>query len=193
MRSHPARRFTPVPRAARDKRPMIEAIESSMPVLQALGRGTAVYFLVVLVMRVLPKRGIGGNSPTDLLALVIAGGLVADAMSVGSEQPADYLMLVAVVLAWDWAINWLEFRFPLVARLTAEPPVVIVRNGRMLRRSMRRELITEEELMACLRKHGVGSLDDAERVTVESTGELSVIARSARGDGKGEGGSRPLA
>jgi uncharacterized membrane protein YcaP (DUF421 family) len=100
-------------------------------------------------------------------------------MSVGSEEPIDFLLLGAVVLAWDWIVNMLEFRFPFVARLTAEAPVVIVRDGRMLYRAMRHELITEDEVLACARKNGLNGIEDIGLATVEKTGEISVVPKNA--------------
>ena len=80
------------------------------------------------------------------------------------------------MLAWDWVVNVLEFRFPFIRRLTAEKPVVIVRNGRMLPRAMRHELITEDEVLACIRKNGLERVDEVALATVEKTGEISVVA-----------------
>lgn len=152
-------------------------LDSSLPLWALLGRGTAIYFAVMVTTRLLPKREIGSNSPVDLLALVIAGGLVADAMSVGSERPMDFLLLLVVVLTWGWALNWLQYRVPVLARLLCEPPVVIVRDGRMLPRGMRKELITEDELLGAIRKAGLDGLDSVARATVEPTGEISVVPK----------------
>ena len=152
-------------------------LDSSLPLWALLGRGTAIYFAVMVTTRLLPKREIGSNSPVDLLALVIAGGLVADAMSVGSERPMDFLLLLVVVLVWGWVLNWLQYRIPLLERLLCEPPVVIVRNGTILHRGMRKELITEEELLGAIRRAGLDDVESVARATVESTGEISVVPK----------------
>ena len=154
----------------------MNAFELSAPLPDFLVRGTVIYFAVVIAIRLLPKREIGDHSPSDMLALVMRGALVADGMSVGSEEPIDFLLLAVVVLAWDWVVNVLEFRFPFIRRLTAEKPVVIVRNGRMLPRAMRHELITEDEVLACIRKNGLERVDEVALATVEKTGEISVVA-----------------
>lgn len=141
-------------------------------------RGTIVYFVVSLLFRVVPKRHVGANSPNDLLALVIIGGLIGDSISTGSEKPVDFLLLGAVVLFWDFSFNFLEFHFPRFARLTVERPTVIVKDGRYLRRAMRSELITKEEVLSCLRRQGVESIEQVARATVESNGEITVIAKT---------------
>lgn len=156
----------------------MDMFELSTPLVNLLVRATAVYFAVAIALRLLPKREVGGISPQDLLALVVMGGLVADAMSTGVETTLDFVVLAAVVLGWSWFINLLEFRAPWFARLTVEAPVVIVREGEMLHRAMRHELITEQELLSQLRLNGVENVADAALVTVEPNGALSVIAKS---------------
>lgn len=154
---------------------------TTLPVLELLLRGTAIYFLVATVFRIAPKRHMGGNSPNDILALVILGGLVADAMSTGSEGPGDFLILAGVIVFWEWALNYLEMRSRLVSRFTQERPTVIVVDGRRRLREMRRELITEAELQACLRRSGIERLEDVARATVESTGEISFVRKDPDG------------
>jgi uncharacterized membrane protein YcaP (DUF421 family) len=155
----------------------------SAPLFDLLVRATVIYFVVVVAVRVLPKRSIGNNSPIDMLALVIVGALVADGMSTGMESSGDFLALAAVVAAWDYVLNQLEYRFPSVARMTGEKPRVIVRDGLRLRRAMRIELITEEELMSCVRRAGLDDVRSVAKATVETTGEISVVAREgATGD-----------
>lgn len=151
----------------------------SLPILELLLRGTAIYFLVAAVFRIAPKRHVGGNSANDILALVILGGLVADAMSTGSKKPGDFLILAAVITFWEWILNYLEVRSRLVARFTQEQPTVIVMNGVRCHRQMRREMITEDELQACMRRSGIESIDAVKRATVESTGEISFICKDA--------------
>lgn len=157
----------------------METYELSLPLLELLARASLVYFAVALALRLVPKRAIGGISPSDLLALIVVGGLITDGMSTGSETTMDFIVLAGTVLAWDWLINKLEFKSSLFTRLTVESPVVIVREGEMLRRAMRRELITEQELLSQLRLNGVEKPEDAALVTVEPNGCISVIPNAS--------------
>ena len=156
-------------------------MEPTTPLPELLIRGTVIYFVVMGVLRILPKRSIGNNSPVDMLALVVVGALAADSMSVGAEAPVDFLVLAGVVAAWGYVVNLLEYRFPFLTRLTDEAPRVIVRDGRRLPRAMRKELITEAELIACIRSAGLDDVSEVACATVETTGEISLQAKK---DGK---------
>ncbi|MEW2384637.1 YetF domain-containing protein [Micromonospora sp. NPDC047707] len=63
----------------------------------------------------------------------------------------------------------------------------------MLRRNMRRELVTEEELYAKLREQGVDDIADAREVRMESDGEFSVITRCGQGGAGGRSRRRGAA
>ena len=52
----------------------------------------------------------------------------------------------------------------------------------MLRRNMRRELVTEDELMSQVRLHGCDDLSQVKEAYMEGDGRISVILRDGRGD-----------
>ena len=58
-------------------------------------------------------------------------------------------------------------------------PLLLVRDGRMLKKNMRRELIRDDELMAQLREQGITHLDEVKRCYLEGDGHVSVIKRSS--------------
>jgi uncharacterized membrane protein YcaP (DUF421 family) len=59
--------------------------------------------------------------------------------------------------------------------------VRLVQNGRYLRRNMRRELVTVDDLNAKLRGFGIDDVRDVARATLESDGEITVVPRKVRG------------
>jgi uncharacterized membrane protein YcaP (DUF421 family) len=70
---------------------------------------------------------------------------------------------------------------PFVERLVSAKPIQIVKDGRLLRKNMRREFLTEEELMDHLRQQGIEELKDVKEAYVESEGKITVISNK---DGK---------
>jgi uncharacterized membrane protein YcaP (DUF421 family) len=61
--------------------------------------------------------------------------------------------------------------------------VRIVRDGRILRRQLEREKISEEELMGELRNHGVDDVSRVRAAYIESDGTISVMTRGRPADG----------
>ena len=91
----------------------------------------------------------------------------------------DGIILIMVYMAWDYIINFLSDHLPLIDKLLSLPPLLIIKDGRMLKRNMREEFITEEELMSCLRTHGIADIKKVKKAFVEPEGEITAITADA--------------
>jgi uncharacterized membrane protein YcaP (DUF421 family) len=90
---------------------------------------------------------------------------------------ADGLLLVGTIVFWAWALNWLGYRVPVIGRLVHPPALMLVRDGRPLRRNLAQELITDEELESHLRQQGIADMRDVQAAFMEGDGRISVIER----------------
>jgi uncharacterized membrane protein YcaP (DUF421 family) len=98
-------------------------------------------------------------------------------MAASDTSVTDGILLVATITAWSFLLDALAYWSPALARVLHPPARDLVRDGRMLHRNMRRELISEEELMSQIRQQGVADVSDVKRACIEGDGRISVIAR----------------
>jgi uncharacterized membrane protein YcaP (DUF421 family) len=153
-------------------------------------RGTIVYLFLFFLFRLL-RREAGALGISDLLLVVLIADAAQNAMSSGHKSIMDGVILVSVIAFWDYALDWLSYRFPKLRRLLQPPPLLLIKDGRLLRRNMRREMITEDELLGQLREHGAEKLEEVKKCYMESDGQISVITDSkGNSNGAGEGKSR---
>ena len=138
-------------------------------------RGTALYTGVLVLMRIMPRRSGGELAPMDLVFVILIAQAAADAMGEFTSV-ADGLILVATIMGWNYLINALSYRWPLVERLVSAPALQIVKDGLLLRRNMRREFVTEEELMSYLHKEGVDDIGKVKAAYVEGSGKITIVA-----------------
>ena len=143
-------------------------------------RGTIMYLAIFALLRVVPKRQVGGISPSDILVVVLLAEAAGNAFGSDYKSVVEGAVLVATVLFWSLALDWIQHRFPAVERLLREPKLKLVENGRMLRRNMRRELVTVEELLAQLREKGIEDPAEVRAAYIESDGHISVIPKAGR-------------
>lgn len=148
--------------------------------LELMLRGTAVYWFLFLLFRFVLRRDAGSMGIADILLVVLIADASQNAMAAGYQTLADGFVLVATLAGWNWLIDWAGYRYPALRRIAEAAPVVLVRHGRLVRRNLRREMISIPELMALLREHGVDKLAEIGFARMESDGEISVIRVRAR-------------
>lgn len=153
---------------------MIEIFALTKPLWEIAVRATVVYFAVILLVRAIPKRNAGHISPNDLLTLIVIGGIATDSIMGGSTSVGDLLLMILIIAGWGYVFDTVEYRFPALQGLFRDPDELVDR-GRLLRRNMRREMVTEEELMAVLRKEGVEEVCRVRSAALEADGEISVV------------------
>lgn len=147
------------------------------PLLEIIIRGSLVYLGIFVLLRVVLKRQTAALSVTDLLVVVLLADAAQNAMAADYKSVPDGLLLVAVIVGWSLAIDWLGHRFESVQKLVHPPPLPLVRDGRFIVENMRRELITRGELMSQLREQGIEDLGEVGTACLEGDGRISVIRR----------------
>lgn len=148
----------------------------SQPLLETVIRGTVIYIVLFVALRLLPRRTVGAMGPSDLLVVVLIADAVQQAMAGGYKSITEGMVLAAVIFGWATLIDWLDFRFP-QWHIAEAGPMKLISNGRLLRHNMKRQKITEEELDAQLRQHGQDSPRDVVCAYLEGDGHMSVILR----------------
>lgn len=151
----------------------------SVPPLELIVRGTTMYFFLFALFRVVIKRRIGSIGMGDLLVLVIVADAAQNGMAGEYRSITDALLLVGTILGWNYLLDWANYRFAWLQRWLEPDPLLLVRDGRVLRRHMRLERITEKELSAKLREHGVSDLAEVAKAYMEPDGAVTVIKRRA--------------
>lgn len=149
----------------------------SIPFLEIVVRGSAMYWFLFVVFRFLVRRDVGAVGVADILVLVIVADAAQNGMAGEYTSVGDAVVLVLTLIGWNMLLDRLSFRFPAMRRFAEPKPLRLVMNGQILKRNMRREFITEEELWGKLREAGIESLDQVKEAFIESDGQVSVIKK----------------
>lgn len=146
------------------------------PLLELIARGTLLYLAILALMRIMPRRTGGELGTMDLAFLLLVAGVASNAVGKNPSMTEGMVLLV-VLMAWNYAVNAASYHFRAIERLVAAPAIQVVRNGKMIKRNMRREFLTEDELMSHLRERDITDLSQVAAAYVESEGEITVITR----------------
>jgi uncharacterized membrane protein YcaP (DUF421 family) len=149
----------------------------TVPILEIVLRGTLMYLGLFLLMRFIMRRDPGDLSLADVLLVVILADAAQNGMAGEYRSITEGVILVATLICWNYALDWLAYRSPFMQRILEPPPLLLIKNGRMLKHNMRQEMITEEELRGQLRQHGVATVSEVKEARMESDGHISVIRK----------------
>ncbi|MFB2936278.1 DUF421 domain-containing protein [Aerosakkonemataceae cyanobacterium BLCC-F154] len=147
----------------------------STSVAELVVRGTLVYLLLFAILRFLPNRQIGTVGISDLLVVVLFAEAAQNAMASNYTAITDGVILVMTIIFWSCILNWLGYKFPRFQHFLHPSPVPLVVNGKMMRRNLEQQLITQDELMSMLRQQGVQKMSEVKLAFMESDGNISVI------------------
>ncbi|WP_036250512.1 DUF421 domain-containing protein [Methylobacter sp. BBA5.1] len=146
----------------------------SVGILEIVLRGTIIYLVLFVLLRLL-RRGTGAVAVTDILLIVLIADASQNGMAGEYKSVTGGLVLVATIFFWDYALDWLASEIPVFRKLISPAPLLLIKNGHMLRGNMRREMITQEELMSLIREQGAECVDEIKACYLEGDGSVSVI------------------
>lgn len=142
---------------------------------EILVRGTAMYLGLFLLFRVIIRRRIGAVGMADVLILVIIADAAQNGLAGEYKSVTEGLLLVLTILGWNALIDWLTYKVPALQRVLEPPPLLLIDHGRLLHRNLRHEFISEDELKAKLREHGVTDPRQVAQAYMEADGQVTVI------------------
>jgi uncharacterized membrane protein YcaP (DUF421 family) len=156
----------------------------SIPLVEIVLRGSVMYLALFFLLRVTVRRQVGSMGMTDLLLITLLADASQNGMAGEYKSLPDGIALVATIIFWSYLLDWLSFKSPLLQRWIEPPPLALIKNGRLLRRNMRRELITDVDLKAQLREQGVSDISKVKEAYIETDGNISVVEREEGHHGK---------
>ena len=152
-----------------------KAFTPDVGILETVIRGSIVYLVLIVLLRVVLSRKSGNLAMTDLLVIVLIADATQNAMAAEYHSVTNGLILGATIIGWAWVLDFLGYHIPPLGRLVYPAKKTLVRDGRLIHTALRDELITEEELWTQLRAHEVDELKDVKAAYLEGNGQVTVF------------------
>ncbi|MDC0886794.1 DUF421 domain-containing protein [Altererythrobacter sp.] len=152
---------------------------SSWTELAQIAAGAAFFYvLIIALVRVLGKRTTSQMNNFDWIISIAVGSLAASGILLKNVAIADAVVAIAVLAALQYATTRLVRKSNRFSDLVKAQPTLLTHRGEFLTDAMKAERVSEEEIMAVLRSHGMRDPKDANWVILETNGEMSVIPKS---------------
>lgn len=144
--------------------------------------GLLSYLMLLLILRAAGKRTISKMNAYDFIVTIALGSTLASALTSDTITLADAGAAFLILAGLQYIASWLSVRIPAFRGWVTNEPTLLLLRGEMLTEAMRRERITEAELISALRGHGVSSIQDAGAVVLETDGSFNVVPSALTSD-----------
>jgi uncharacterized membrane protein YcaP (DUF421 family) len=147
-----------------------------LPILEKLLRPAIVYLALVVLLRIFGKRELAQLNPFDLVVLLSLSNTVQNAI-IGDDNSVSGGIIGAVsLLAVNWLVVRALFSSPRLTRMFEGRSSVLILNGQIDRKAVKRESLTPEELLDVIHKQGFDSVHKVQRCELEPNGTFYVEA-----------------
>lgn len=140
-----------------------------------IAKTSTLFLTAVILFRFGERRTLAEFAPFDWIAAVAAGAIVGRAATASDASWLGATAALVCLLATHAAVSRLRF-VPGLGRLIDPPPCVLIRDGKVLHRNVRRCGLTTSDLQAVLRQHGHNSANCISLAVFEAKGAVSILA-----------------
>ena len=151
-------------------------VDAHLTVAQESARAVLIFAYGSLLVRVAGRRAFARWSALDIVVSIVVGSNLSRALT-GSAPLAGTLVATTVMMALHWALARGAARSPLLSRWLEGPAVRLATSGRVDDRQRVLHGVSQADMDEAVRQHGLATLDQVERVTLEPSGTITVLAR----------------
>ncbi|CDQ17796.1 DUF421 domain-containing protein [Halobacillus karajensis] len=146
--------------------------------MEFTGRGITVFFILYILARILSKKLISQMTLFDFIAGITLGSMTATTFlskETTLSKGAFGLLLFAILVL---VIDYFTMKSLIIRKLVNSEPTLLMDNGRILIKNMKKVRFTIDELIAELRKNGVFRFDNVQTAILETDGSVSVLQKA---------------
>ena len=144
--------------------------------MESVLRGAAVYLFLVLLFRIAGKRTLAHITTFDFVLLLIIGESTQQALLGDDFSVTNAFLVVVTLTVMSMGFDLLKRSFPAIDRILEDLPLVVVKDGKPLKKRMdMANLDLEDVLEAARQSQGIGRLSEIGYAVLERNGDISII------------------
>lgn len=146
--------------------------------LVSLIRSVILYFLLILAIRLMGKRQIGELEPSEFVVALLIADLAAVPMQDLGIPLLSGVIPILTILAVEVLLSVLSYHFIWVRKVMCGKPVILMENGLILHKNLKKTRLTTDELTEKLREKGILDLETVKYAIMETDGQISAFLNS---------------
>jgi uncharacterized membrane protein YcaP (DUF421 family) len=140
-------------------------------------RGIVLFLFVSFIMRIVGRRELSSLGAIDLVLLIVLGDSIQQGLTQDDYSVTGAMIAVSTIAVMQVSLSYVGFRFRRLRPVLEGEPIVIVQDGRVIERNLRRDRITVDEVLEEARQQQIGSLDNVAWAVLESNGKISFLPK----------------
>lgn len=138
-------------------------------------RTIVLYLLLVATLRLLGKRQVGQMEPSEFVVMMLLANLAT--VPIENLDMSILFGVIPIVLVYgaELLFSFLTLRSIRLRQLLCGKPVILVENGRISQKNLKRTRITLDELTMHLREKGIFDLNTVKFAILETNGQVSTL------------------
>lgn len=136
------------------------------------------YIFVTLAIRLMGKRQIGDLQPNELVVTILISEIAAIPLQDPTRPVITGIAAIFTLVILEIIISVIELKSQTVRQLMSGRAVVIIKNGKVDEKAMKRVRLTVLDLIELLRQSSVFDISEVAFAVLEVNGNLSVLRRS---------------
>lgn len=145
-----------------------------LPVLEKLLRPVIVYLALIVLLRIFGKRELAQLNPFDLVVLLSLSNAVQNAIIGDDNSITGGVIGACALLAINWMVVKAAFRSRRLDFLLEGRATVLIRDGQIDRKALKRESMTREELLSVIHRQGFEGFHHVRKCELEPNGTFYV-------------------
>ena len=141
-------------------------------------RAVILYLFILVLTRAVGRRELNTLEPFDLILLVTIGDLVQQGVTQNDFSVTGALLAVGTIGLMTVFFSYLPWRFQVLRPVLQGVPAIVVEDGDVIEKNLRRHRLTQEEIAASARANNIASLSEVRWAVLETSGQITFIKNS---------------
>jgi uncharacterized membrane protein YcaP (DUF421 family) len=142
-------------------------------------RAIVAFVFILLLTRIVGRRELNTLEPFDLILLVTIGDLVQQGVTQNDFSVTGLMLAVGTIGVLTVVFSYLPWRFKRLRPILEGEPVILIQDGNVIDKNLRRNRLTQEEIAAEARSQQIDSFDQIRWAVLETSGKISFIEKGS--------------
>lgn len=148
--------------------------------LTTIIRTVILYFLLILIMRIMGKRQIGQLQPGELVITILISEIAAIPMQDNDIPMINSVISVFLLAAFEIITSAVSMKSVKIRSLLQGNSLIVIRNGVLDQKQIKRLRYTVDDILEALRQKDVFDISDVKYAIAETDGSLSVMLKEEK-------------